>query len=562
METRACQNCKKDFTIEPDDFSFYEKIQVPAPTFCPICRMQRRMMFRNERKLYKNKCSLTGQNLVTIFGPDSGVKVLHRDVWWGDTWDQYESAMEYDPTRSFFEQFQELQRKTYWPNLITGGNLVNSEYVNHVSDAKNCYLIFNADYCDTVLYASIGTNSCDSMDMIMFNKTELCYELVDGNGTKVCFSENCDECLNVYFSKDCIGCTDCFGCVNLRKQKYCMWNEQLTKEEYERRFTEYRLDLYSVVAELRDKAQDFWLQFPKKYYHGRQNVDSTGDYIFYSKNAKNCFYTVFPEDCKFCSFITSAKCTNSYDISEWGQNLNFSYECVTAGENSDSVKFSFAAWAGAQNVEYCMMTPGSRNCFGCCNVKKAEYCILNKQYTKEEYLKLRQQIIDDMKSQPYVDAKGRTFSYGEFFPYELSMFDYNESWAQDFVPLDKVDALSDGFRWREDQDSTHVITRESIDLPDSINDIDDGILDEVLGCKDCGKGYRIVTTELLLLRRLGLPLPRSCFACRHARRMTRVNMPMLYGRYCMLCNSPVQTSYAPDRPEIIYCESCYQKEVI
>ena len=34
-ETKTCQNCKNDFIIEPDDFSFYEKMKVPAPTFCP-----------------------------------------------------------------------------------------------------------------------------------------------------------------------------------------------------------------------------------------------------------------------------------------------------------------------------------------------------------------------------------------------------------------------------------------------------------------------------------------------------------------------------------------------
>ena len=55
METRQCQNCKKDFIIEPDDFSFYEKIKVPPPTFCPECRMIRRMAFRDYRVLYKRK---------------------------------------------------------------------------------------------------------------------------------------------------------------------------------------------------------------------------------------------------------------------------------------------------------------------------------------------------------------------------------------------------------------------------------------------------------------------------------------------------------------------------
>jgi hypothetical protein len=33
METKICQNCKKNFIIEPDDFGFYEKIKVPPPTF-------------------------------------------------------------------------------------------------------------------------------------------------------------------------------------------------------------------------------------------------------------------------------------------------------------------------------------------------------------------------------------------------------------------------------------------------------------------------------------------------------------------------------------------------
>ncbi len=27
-----CQNCHQEFIIEPEDFDFYEKIQVPAPT--------------------------------------------------------------------------------------------------------------------------------------------------------------------------------------------------------------------------------------------------------------------------------------------------------------------------------------------------------------------------------------------------------------------------------------------------------------------------------------------------------------------------------------------------
>lgn len=50
-ETKICQNCKRNFIIYPEDFEFYEKMKVPAPTFCPECRLQRRLAWRNERSL-------------------------------------------------------------------------------------------------------------------------------------------------------------------------------------------------------------------------------------------------------------------------------------------------------------------------------------------------------------------------------------------------------------------------------------------------------------------------------------------------------------------------------
>ena len=55
---RVCQNCKKNFVIEQEDFNFYDRIKVPPPTFCPECRFQRRMAWRNDRTLYKRNCDL------------------------------------------------------------------------------------------------------------------------------------------------------------------------------------------------------------------------------------------------------------------------------------------------------------------------------------------------------------------------------------------------------------------------------------------------------------------------------------------------------------------------
>jgi DNA-directed RNA polymerase subunit RPC12/RpoP len=80
-ETKTCQNCKKDFTIEPKDFNFYEKIKVPPPTFCPECRLIRKLNFRNERFMYHNVCALCNKKIISIISKDSNVKVYCPDCW-------------------------------------------------------------------------------------------------------------------------------------------------------------------------------------------------------------------------------------------------------------------------------------------------------------------------------------------------------------------------------------------------------------------------------------------------------------------------------------------------
>ena len=62
---------------------------------------------------------------------------------------------------------------------------------------------------------------------------------------------------------------------------------------------------------------------------------------------------------------------------------------------------------------------------------------------------------------------------------------------------------------------------------------------------------------------MNIPIPRRCFHCRHMNRVKRRNPFKLWYRKCMKegCNNEFETSYAPDRPEIVYCEKCYQGEV-
>lgn len=215
---------------------------------------------------------------------------------------------------------------------------------------------------------------------------------------------------------------------------------------------------------------------------------------------------------------------------------------------------------------------------------------MNKQYSKEEYETLMPKIIEHMKQKPYIDRKGRVYGYGEFFPTELSPFGYNETVAYEYYPLSKEKVLENGWQWFERETRQYAVTMPNERIPDNIKDAPDSILNETIecahkgSCKDgCTLAFRLIPPELALYRQLTIPLPRLCPSCRHAQRIRTRNPFKLWERKCQCagvesengayknsvshfhvaehCPNEFETSYAPERPEIVYCERCYQCEV-
>jgi len=566
METKTCQNCENKFAIEKEDFNFYEKMQVPAPTWCPICRMIRRFSFLNVWNLYKRNCDKCEETTLTNHSPDKSRIVYCSRCWWSDSWDGTEYAQDYDPNRSFFEQIEELEKKTPWQALEADYlTLKNSEYTNAIAHMKNCYMTFWADYCDNVFYSSYLAGLRDSLDCYRMKECELCYESV---GCHKCyrtfFSEECDSYTDTWFSRSCAGLINCFGCINIRNKSYCIFNEQFSREDYFEKLKEFNIDAREKLDEIRKNVFEFWNEYPRRFYIGNAlNKNVSGDYIYESKNAKDCYMVSGVEDGKYTQIVSLAKAKDCYDYTGWGNNSERIYESAISGEGASNLKFSYQCWPNAMDIEYSMYAlNGCRDCLGCVNVKKQRYCILNKQYNKEEYEKLKAKIIEDMKKNPYKDGLGRIWSYGEFFPINLAPFAYNETVAYQFFSKTREEALQEGYKWHEQIENKYDITKKARDLPETIEETGKFILNEVIECANCIKAYRFTEGELNLMRKLNLPLPRQCFNCRQKLRFSRTNLPIFYNRACMKCNNPIKTSYAPDRPEIIYCEKCYQQEFI
>jgi hypothetical protein len=268
------------------------------------------------------------------------------------------------------------------------------------------------------------------------------------------------------------------------------------------------------------------------------------------------------EDCKYTQFVSVPKATDCMDYYGWGNGAELIYECATAGEGIKGLKFSFGMFANGLDSEYCGFVIGSNNNFGCANLKRKKYCILNKEYSKEEYETLKAQIIKDMKTNPYVDKLGREYPYGEFFAPELSPFPYQDSNASKFFEKDKAQATAEGYNWRDEEKRSHSPTMQVSDLPQTIADVEDGIAKEIVGCDTCGSGFRITQGELGLYRKIGMPLPEQCPKCREKRRFDATNKPMFRDTSCDKCSKDITVAYPEHINKTIYCESCYQQELV
>lgn len=571
-QTKHCQNCKNNFVIEADDFGFYEKMQVPPPTFCPACRYQRRMAWRNDTSLYTRTCDLCQNHVISMYAPDSGMTVYCNKCWWSDKWDPYSYGIDYDFSRPFFEQFDELMHRVPHIGLVNDNNIssVGCEYTGDCWFSKNCYMTFCAWKIENVHYSYFMNSGKDMMDCLAVLDTgEWMYECINSDRCyktrNAEFSVSNTDCAYIY---DCRNCADCFMCGGLRNKRYHFKNQEYTKEAYEEILREYQLDTFSGSQRAQKEFDEFILTIPRRYAHIFKCLNCTGDIIVNGKNTKECFHTDAPENSRYLQSCMSP--VDCYDLTTSGE-LSESYEGVVI-DHSNRNRFGLFS-VKSQDLEYTMHCHAGKHLFGCVGLKKGEYSIFNKRYSKEEYEKITASIRTQMMEVLYIDQKGNEYKYGEYFPIELSPFGYNETVAPQAFPLSKEQALSYGYRWEDNTQKT--IGKETIagnDIPDSIKDVDDSILEEVFACIDCGRNYKIVKEELSFYCSMDLPLGRQCFYCRFDRRLKRRNPFTLWHRQCMCdienhdhdgaCQNEFETSYAPERPEIVYCETCYQREIV
>jgi hypothetical protein len=558
FETKTCQNCKKDFTIEPDDFSFYEKIKVPTPTFCSGCRRQRRFAWRNYINFYHRK-DINNKDVISIYSPESNIPVLNSKDWNHYDVDFHEYGVYYNFSVPFFKQYADLLKRV--PRLAMDNDdgvlSENCQYTNDFLMGKNCYLVIKAWKLEDVMYSFYVVNSRNLVDVCTsFGKDEGNYETVN---TKQCYqckfivdSQSCIDCL---YSFDLRNCSDCFLCSNIRGKKYCYKNKQYKKEEYEAIVNSYKLHTYTGVTKALIEFEDLYKNSPKKPIRMMNCENSLGDLLVNCKNCKDCFCLLESENASHCNFADGVKDSQDADASG-GSELAYESDLTDFCYRIIGSYFS----THCQDSFYLNNVNRSKNCFGCSGLKDAQYCILNKQYTKEEYESLLPKIKKHMVDMPYVDKIGNKYIFGDFPPIELSYFGYNDTLANDIYPLSEQEIKEKCYNYQDNQHRDNFDNAISVStIPDDIKDIDDNILDKIF-VSNGGRQFKITKDELYFYKKYKIPIPRESFYERAIRRSKFMTSFNLYNSKSSKSGKDIITCYDPKDNFIVYSMEEYKNE--
>ncbi|MFH0769855.1 MAG: hypothetical protein V1926_00585 [Candidatus Peregrinibacteria bacterium] len=557
----SCLSCCNSFIIHSDEAAFRKKmrfifgkttIDLPSPVHCPECRLQIRTCHRNERAFYKRPVA-NGKNMVSIYHEEplwgAADIVLTPEDWNDPKRDGVDQGRAYDFERSFFDQFAELHKASPRLGMTVLAN-ENSEFTAGTAYSKNCYLINSSEYDEDCMYGKLYQNCKSSVDCSYLYGSELCYDCFSVYDSYHCisvsFSKTCRDC---WFSTDLIGCSNCCLCSNLRKKEYHFMNQPVTREEYEKKMKGFQ-GSYRATEEMKRRLA----RLRETMIHRAVNVvnsDScTGDYIENSQNCFDCYDVNESQDCRYVHVGVNVK--DIYDCSNMYLKPELCYDTLGTIEAYHCAYCLYVFHS--HDLLYCEYCFSCRDCFGCSGLRQKQHCILNRQYSKEEYEKLVPRLIALMQQRG---------DCGLYFPPSLSPFGYNETLAQEYFPLTKEQAKERGFFWREIVEHVPDVAKTILAerLPDNIDDVPDDILQWAVLCVETKRPYRIVKQELDFYRRQNLPVPRLHPDLRYDRRLALRNPRKLWDRKCAKCGKAIETSYSPERPETVYCEECYLKEV-
>lgn len=450
-------------------------------------------------------------------------------------WDLY---VETKKDEDFFTTFARLLSTAHLPWVTDYGGNENAGYCDCVYGVKNAYLTsITGGGCENVAYSFDVRYTTSNVFQSVFvnNNSDIVYYcLWVTNSFSVFYSRYITDSNHIWFSTNLIWCDHCLFCDDLQNQSYCIKNVQYTKEQYEEKFNAMKENPSLYTGHFAPLIHVAWNNIGSTWTvvwsHIVQSKDIENGYSVVTTHAwRNIVLWGSPhgdEDYYDAFIVWRAK--HFYGLAVWWWFSEHCYICSYI-------------WWGSFSLYYCYFMDGCSYCLGCVGLKNKQFCIFNKQYTKEERHVKVDTIFAGMESTSHPNpslAKQGENSLGAFFPWWMNPFYFNDTAAY---------LIDDSFT-KEELEAEWYLRRDEevkIDIPEDValiaiadldayegwmidgvfhpisEDVSEGqsfvkatryidptILQKVIRDEQ-GNIYRIVKMEYDFLVKHGLPLPRK-----------------------------------------------------
>jgi hypothetical protein len=407
---------------------------------------------------------------------------------------------------SFFSHFKQFQDKIPLQYLLDFWNNENCGYADSVFWwAKNIYLSFVTGYkAENIAYSAYCyTNVSDIYNSFFCCKdnSNIYMSASVTQSYNIFYSKFVTNSSNVWFSTNLIGCEECILCDNLENKKYCIKNKEYPRESYVKMKAELMwkkgifILLHKGIADI--KAINIWSE------------DISWNNIIKTHDTENGFW------------INNIHQSRNVVIGNGGDGCESFYDAVDVGIDSDNFYATSAVWYKTHHIYcssqiwessylyYCYFIENCHHCLGCIWLKNKSYCILNKQYAKEEWEEKVCEIFASMESDG---------TLGQFFPASMNPFYFNDTLAyiiDDTFTKEEVEA--EWYLWRDEPIRA--------DIPEGVRMVQNTELDQFQGydaewnwkihpevlniviSDEKWNYYRIVKMEYDFLMKHALPLP-------------------------------------------------------
>ena len=345
--------------------------------------------------------------------------------------------IDYDYLENFFDNFSKLFRSVPLPNVFHVWENENCEYVDISVYAKNSYLSFMVTLeSENVYHSFMVRENCKdifSSFYIIKNCSNIYFSGSIINSYKIFYSMYINNSNNVWFSSNLIWCSECIFCDDLQNSKYYINNKKYSKEDY--------FIKKEIVLKDKTKFLDYYKNLNKKWINYNSS-NCKWNFIIDSENVENWFWVLNMVNSRNLMFSWSEYTwENCFDLIFAWKWTNDCYWVSNFWWEPDNIFLSYNVWYSS-NIFYSYWLVWCSYCLWCVWLQNKQYCILNKQYTKENRLSEVDNIFLQMEKDQIL---------WDYFPWYINPLNFNDTFAYLFWKFDKKEVLSMWYMWRDDK---------------------------------------------------------------------------------------------------------------